>query len=447
MDPDNIIREITSARAVCETDLFTETSASTEAKFSFVIISSTVFMPVTMMIVIVIIFRSLLNRIAKSVFNRPSKQANLVALVIVGIYVTLGVYLFDILACFRVSTSQHEYADLIDSSSTTLWITYVTLSLNSSFLSLLIICILYIFYHNIKLFLGIQTRNSKLLLNCISFISGKENLMHYSRLSVDGVTAVMFPLMLIPPLLSFSSHIGYILIAFLTEPQKCTTVILNFYVMLICLYFSSKFCYRYHSSFNISISSDGDDTITATAAAMVQKESGNNESEIQLKIIGDSCNDGASETMGSPARKCHKTKKYKMCYTIPREPRHINTQAFCLVFLYSTFIVAVIVMIILTFVLLPFKSEDLLTYLVNATQIVILVLSTQIAFKVFFGVKFDVNQFFKTFRQTLVRRDEQQTESSKEFISTVKNEESFVKIGGVVAAELTNVIMRLPEKN
>lgn len=446
VDPANLVREITSARAVCEIDLYSETgSRSSEAKFGFVIICSTVFMPFTMMIIIVIILRNLLKGIARSVLNKPSKQANLVAAAVVGIYVTLAVYIFNILACAVVSTSLHEYGDHIDSSRLTLWITYVTLSLNSLFLSLLIICILYIFYHNIKLFLGIQTRNPKTNM-LLSWFIGKENVMLYSRLSANSVTAVIFPLMLIPPSLSFSSHIGYILIAFLTEPQKCTTVILNLYVLLACIYFSFKFCYRYHSSFSVSISSYFEDTRVAADKATTQNN-GQNDSEIQLKVTHDDGCDGGTSYTEAPVSPARSRKQCKRCYSIPMEPKHINTQAFCLVFLYSTLIVGIFAMFILTFVLLPFKSENLVTYILNATQILVLVLTTQVGFKVFFDVKFDVNQFFKTFKQTLVRKNELHTEHSKEFIQTVENEESFVKIGGVVAAEITNVIMKLPDAN
>ena len=438
VDQSNVVREITSARAICSGDLESEYYSGRMKELFFIIICVTISIPLIISVVLLIVFRKLHMVIGKSI-EEPSNQANVVSLALIGINLSTAIFIFDVLACQVVSTSSHEYADNIDSYSINLQITYVTLFLDSLFLLSLVLCLIYIFYHNIKQFLGIQNRTSKIY-NCIlisiSLIVGKDNVTQFKSITDCEVIAAIFPFMLIPPLLSVSTHIGYIVLAFLTEPSKCTTILIDCYAIFLYLYIAYKYCYKYHSSFNLSVRRDVCDKGDAL-------ENGGNNIEIEhLPQVLDrgakypviyyeiETKNGYSQAANVQDRLCERAK--------------INTQAFCLVLFYSLFIIGIMGMIISMFAVLPFASEDFLTYLINLFHVLALIVTTQFAFKIAFDAKFDVMNVIETFKDIITKK--KVTEKNKDLVTTIKEEDSLAKVAGIVAAEITDVIVnKIPE--
>lgn len=431
VDQSNVVREITSARAICSGDLESDYYTGKRKELIFIIICITINIPLIVIVFLLIVFRKLHKIIGKSI-EKPSNQANVVALALIGINLSTAIFIFDVLACLVVSTSSHEYADNIDSTSINLQITYVTLILDSIFLLSLLLCLIYIFYHNIKQFFGIQNRTSKVY-NCIlittSLIVGKDNVNQFKRITDCEVVAAIFPFMLIPPLLSVSTHIGYIVLAFLTEPSKCTTILIDCYAIFLYLYVAYKSCYKYHSSLNLSVRHDVRD-----------KDGAFENGDIEIEHL---------------PRVLDKEAKYPinnmLYYEIETNDcshakiKHINTQAFCLVLSYSIFIIGIMAMIVSMFAVLPFASEDFLTYVINLFHVIVLIVTTQFAFKFAFDVKFDIPKVIETFKDIITKK--KVTEKNKDLVSTIEKEDSLAKIAGMVAAEITDVIVnKIPER-
>lgn len=126
----------------------------------------------------------------------------------------------------------------------------------------------------------------------------------------------------------------------------------------------------------------------------------------------------------------------------PDRKDYVNTQVFCLMFVYGIFIVGICAMIILMFVLLPLASEAIVVYLFNALQLVILLISTQFAYKVFLDSDgFSINKFWKSFRDYFATNKVEVR--SKKVLTVLKDDEATnSQTAGVVAAGLTDAIMK-----
>ena len=63
----------------------------------------------------------------------------------------------------------------------------------------------------------------------------------------------MFPLMIATPILCASSHLGYVMPAWLMEPSKCTTAFLLYYMIILYLFFAFKRFYGMHFKIKLAI--------------------------------------------------------------------------------------------------------------------------------------------------------------------------------------------------
>ncbi len=123
--------------------------------------------------------------------------------------------------------------------------------------------------------------------------------------------------MLISPILCLASHLGYILLAWLTEPSKCTTIFL--------------FCYFLN--------------------------------------------------------------------------KHVNTQTFCLLIFLGFIFFVIMIMIISIIIVLPLSSEKLATYLFNILQLLVVIISTQVGYKIFFDSGIDLKKVLLTFRKVFAEKE------------------------------------------
>ncbi len=172
-----------------------------------------------------------------------------------GILVSIAILIFDVLACYIVASGDHEYANDLRGRSLNLYIVFGTLICDFP----LLLCILYIFAYNGKNLFKMCckcditcTARECLTHSLLSIVVGKKTLDKITKLSDNDMIALMFSALLITPLLSFASHIGYILLAWLTEPSKCTTILILFYVLVVYFYLSFRKSYKHHARINIS---------------------------------------------------------------------------------------------------------------------------------------------------------------------------------------------------
>ncbi len=132
------------------------------------------------------------------------------------------------------------------------------------------------------------------------------------------------------------------------------------------------------------------------------------------------------------------------CLTVDKvEKKHINTQAFCLLFFFSFFFLGIMAMIITIIIVLPLSSEELVTYLFNVFQLTIVVISTQIAYELYFGSSFSFKHVFQKFRDVLSKKDSKSYNNN--LIAIAKDHSNYAEVDeatGAIAAELTDVIVK-----
>lgn len=129
----NVIRSNTFARAVCASELYDIYYYSGNDSFEYIIVSSSIIIPLIFIIIFSTLSKSMCGGI-EPLFE-PKNHANLVALLMIGTIVSVGIFVMDVIACYLVYSSNHEYALEIGSRySINLSIVYGTLVCDILFL-------------------------------------------------------------------------------------------------------------------------------------------------------------------------------------------------------------------------------------------------------------------------------------------------------------------------
>ena len=402
-DISNGERMDTSARAVC-TSTLQGSYFSDNSNVVYILLCTTIIFPFAIILLLFLIFRSLHEGATSAI---TKSKPSFVSLVIVGFYLSTVIFIFDILVCHSVTTSSHEYADYVDSGSINLQINYVTLFINILVFLSLMLCILYIFYYSIKQLLGIQKQSKahSYILKFIAFLIGKKNSENFKQISDNDIIAAIFPFMLFLPIISFSSHCIYFVLAWLTEPDKAAVFFIAYYFLIIILFYSFKSVYKF---FSTKLSSKKKNVTTEIVLS-------------ELKSTETESDDNISQ---------HEDKSH----------HYINPQAFCLTLICSGVIVGFVLMIVAMFLIVPFQSVSLIVYIVNVFQIFVLILSTQFALKVIFKAGFDFDNFIEIFIKALGKKDKLKNDNVK---AVVQKKEELYKVAGVITAEVTSTILDL----
>ena len=123
--------------------------------------------------------------------QHPSKHGILVAMSLCGILISIGVLIFDILACYVVHSGNHEYANDIAGTPLNLYIVFGTLVCDFLFTLPLLCCIVYVFAYNGKNYFKTRCKRditckgsgSERFKKLIAIIVGKKTLEKVTRLS------------------------------------------------------------------------------------------------------------------------------------------------------------------------------------------------------------------------------------------------------------------------
>ena len=169
----------------------------------------------------------------------------------------------------------------------------------------------------------------------------------------------MFPLMIATPILCASSHLGYVMLAWLTEPSKCTTAFLLYYMIILYLFFAFKRFYGMHFKIKLAI-----DYLSSNSDSDQPDSNQDNKRVESVELVAVSARENGDAIS---------TSAEKIGYR-----NHINTQTFC--FLLVVGFTGVAAMFVLIFLLLPFSSQELITYIFQLLQLVVVLVSTQIAY-------------------------------------------------------------------
>ena len=99
-----------------------------------------------------------------------------------------------------------------------------------------------------------------------------------------------------------------------------------------------------------------------------------------------------------------------------------------------------LVAIIATMILLPVSSSELATYLLNVFQLTIVIISTQIAYELYFGSSFSIKHVFKKFLEVFATKE--RNDFNGKLIDIAKQSHEVDEATGNFAAELTDVIVQ-----
>ena len=302
----------------------------------------------------------------------------------------------------------------ITQPSLNLSVVYVTLIFDILFIIPLFLCI--IFFVNITELFG---HNSLTLRKFLQMFIGKKSFSLINQMAHSNSETIAFvlPILLATPLLCISSHIGYVLLAWVTEPSKCTTSLLLYYAIVVFFYFILRKFYILHQK----------------KCIMLNFKKVNNVEQ------------------GVCDRKNVHTSTQRRRYTfsvIEVQAERINPQAHCIVMFYSIFLVSITMMTIFIFRLLPIASQNLISYLFNALELMIVFISTQIAFRLFFSSDFNFREAVKSFRERFAQKREDTDGNLTDSVSEIARNKNYdlEKATGAVVAEFTNIAISMQKQ-
>ena len=256
--------------------------------------------------------------------NKKTNRKNLVVFVLIGTYISFYIWILDIFAVHTVVTSSHEYEEELSTRQ-------LTLNLGASIGTL--ICDTFAILWTIVILVIIivttisTSRRIKMKKYIVMDNSTTEN--EYFKPSI---------LLLLSPFICVTSHLGYIVLAWVTEPSRSTTTLILYYFILFYLFISIRMSYKYG-----------------------------------MKLIAKSM----------PKEEAKDEKVY------------LSVGIFFLNLGLGIIYLSLAVLFIVFVYVQPLASEDLFNYLFNVIQFMIVVVSTQYFYKLFTGNSFSIKGVIK----------------------------------------------------
>ena len=270
-----------------------------------------------------------------------TKRKNLVALGLLNIYITIYIFILDVIAANIVRTSSHEYARELSprNISFNLGVTYLTLTCDLIAVVVLIIMLILIFNKKIK--------------------------------SVEGI----FLSLLITPSICITSHLGYIMLAWITQPSRSTTTLILYYFLLSYMYLMFRKTYKLgqkcelikqikkkFSELKCSLEQRCDSDV------YIKYKPRKKPRDLEMKDIPQS--NSAKNVTSTP----------------PTESSSgIDLCLFFFIGVLGIYFLGLAVVFVMMIYLIPLASEDLFSYVFNVIQFMIVVVSTQYAYKLIVG--------------------------------------------------------------
>ncbi len=196
--------------------------------------------------------------------------------------------------------------------------------------------------------------------------------------------------MLVAPLFSIASHSGYILVAWITEPSKATSVALIMTAISVYSFLLFRQCYvvnadieRKHPCWSILILIYPLCQVGVHIAYIVKYCS-------CCKKCKENNNDGVllEDVFKGP----HKEKE-------PSKKLMFNTQAFCITIPWGILSTGSLAMVIISFYDLPVQTLDIVEYLLEIFQVFIVVIALLVTYKVFTLSEPEMQRFFKHLKE------------------------------------------------
>ena len=262
--------------------------------------------------------------------NKKTNRKNLVVFVLIGIYISFYIWILDIFAVHTVVTSSHEYEEELSTRQ-------LTWNLGASIGTLICDTFAILWTIGILAIIIVSTiyHYSTSLRNKIK----KYKVMKNSTIENDYfISSILFPSLLLSPFICVISHLGYIVLAWVTEPSRSTTTLILYYFVLFYLFISIRMSYKYG-----------------------------------MKLLAKSM----------PKEEAKSEKVY------------LSVGIFFLNLGLGIIYLSLAVLFIVFVYVQPLASEDLFNYLFNVIQFMIVVVSTQYFYKLFTGNSFSIKGVIK----------------------------------------------------
>ena len=414
-DPSQVTRERSSlTKVICYEDLGRDYYSRYTTKM---FISCTILFPIFFITMTAIVVRSLHTEINVAV-AKPSNHGNIAALILIGIFGECTVLGMDIAGVIYVYEKSDVFKDDKQElkNAANLIVPYVTLAFDLAIAIWMILGLLYLWCSRIHK--GNNELSKDYLTQvlpfcfkpCFYIIFGELNhneawdmpddtpanitasqqelaSLPGSRASDTKIIAVrrtewILICMLVAPLFSVSSHIGFILVAWITEPSKTTAVAIVSLTIFVYAFLMFRQCYM--ANVDVDVKGKPFFSYFICFYPLVQVI-------IHLySCIKASCSSGNNST------------EFKKLLTDPkstqRESTIFDTQAFCLIIPWGLFTVGALAFIVISFYELPLETLDLIEYLQNIFQIFFAVIALLITYKIFILSEPEMQKFFKHIR-------------------------------------------------
>ena len=416
-------RDTVIARAVRADQLYNKYYSSSNSDFVYVIAAASLIGPV-FFIMLVVMFsiakaRIRAHRPISRIMKSSLRGKTLVALVILGVYISVYILILDIFAAHYVRTSHHEYAtELSERNPFNLVVSYFTLACD---IAAFIVVPLFIFLKNI----------------CNCWPGSCFNLPCKSCKKEDDDDCVLL-CFLIAPVMCITSHLGYILLAWLTQPSRSTTTLILYYFlfsyMFLSLRMSYKGCKRIRepkqpSSYRQSSPRQSSFRQSSPRQFLFEESSSSTvSSDVQQAIHPVSYRSGSDEedSTSNPGS-AHSSRS-------DENSKGIDMCAFLVTFfLLGPFYLGAAVIFVMMVYLTPLASEDLFNYILNVIEFIIVVVSTQYAYKLFVAKRFSFKQGLKYINRKITDHAKKTRKKNKrgdtEAVQAVgnKNKQGFVE--------------------
>ena len=343
---ENIHRINSFSKAVCTDELY-DIYYSGRTDINYIIAAMTIVGPILLLIVCAsFIILGWISKKRKQA--EKTKRKNLVALTLVGIYTTIYFLTLDLIAVNTVRNSKHEYAPelSVESIPFNLGVVYFTLAWDLLAFMILVFLLLLI-----------------VVIKCC-----KRPLMCCNTDSEDNI----FPFLLIPPCMCFISHLGYIMLAWITQqPSRTTFTLLLYYFLFFYLFLIFRKSYK--TGLKIKMSN--------------VIEYSPDEKHSNTQSVTENTADSDSQTQ-------KQTEQTSNISTNRKLPDKIDVCVFFVCLLLGIPYLGIAVVFIMILYIMPLASEDLFSYLFNVIQFMIVVVSTQFAYKLLVGKKFSIKKKF-----------------------------------------------------
>ena len=230
----------------------------------------------------------------------------------------------------------------------------------------------------------------------------------------------IFPYLLIAPSVCITSHLGYIMLAWITQPSRSTTTLILYYFLFSYMYLMFRKTYKLGQKCKYSMDSTESRQSREMQGTAVGHTSSSATSSVSIgtpprKIAADS--DSPASGTSTPPTESISSSLAENASTPSGKQKAINVCLFFLGLVLGVFYLGVAVVFVMMIYLMPLASEDLFSYLFNVIQFMIVVVSTQFVYKLIVGEKFCIKKIIKHIKEIAIQAEVHEPPSNDEGIA------------------------------